>query len=274
MPFTLVKGRYKPNAGIPDGDSVRFLADDLSLWNKLQGKPVKLGTGVKTKNTVQLRFEGIDAIEKGAIKPLSVNARDSMFRLINFDENNNPEPEGYILTRMTDDKAGRPICFVFAGDANRDDGSEVWLDNIMLQSSVNYLQAKAGYAYPLYYNTLFASLRNEFNIAFSYARENHLGYWPSDNTTTGVTVTSQADLATINPIWPKLWRRLEEYLRNNNSLAGFIVFLEEKDERVDLLTIMEERGLQDYLEVNGNHVRLTELPENLRVVSEAGQRSH
>lgn len=273
MPFTLIKGRFKPRTGFPDGDSVRFLADDLSLWDKLEGKPAKLGTGVNTKNTAQLRFEGIDAIEKGAIKPLSVNARDSMLRLINFDENNNPVPEGYILARMTDDKAGRPICFVFTGDANCDDGSEVWLDNIMLQSSVNYLQAKAGFAYPLYYNTLFASLRNEFNIAFSYARANNLGYWPSDNTTAGVTVTSQVDLATINPIWPKLWRRLEEYLHNNNILDGFKDFLEEKNERVDLLTIMEERGLQDFIEVNGNNVRLTEPPENLRVISEAGQRN-
>jgi hypothetical protein len=273
MPFTLIAGRYKPKAGFPDGDSARFLADDLSLWSKLEGRPVKLGTGVKTKDTVQLRFEGIDAIEKGATKPLSVNARDNMLRLINFDEDHNPEPEGYILARMTDDKAGRPIRPAFTGDASSDDGSEVWLDNIMLQSSVNYLQAKAGYAYPLYYNTLFASLRNEFNNAFDYARTNNLGYWPSDNTTVGVTVTSQADLETINPIWPKLWRRLEEFLRNNNDLAGFIDFLEDKDERVDLLTIMEERGLQDFIEVDGNHVRLTESPENLRVISEAGQRN-
>ena len=64
MPFTLIKGRFKPGAGIADGDSVRFLANDLGLWGKLQGRPVTLGTGAKTKDTVQLRFEGIDAIEK------------------------------------------------------------------------------------------------------------------------------------------------------------------------------------------------------------------
>ena len=73
--------------------------------NRLEGKLVKLGAGVKTKDTVQLRFEEIDATEKGATKPLSVHAKDNMLRLINFDEENNPEPEGYILARITDDNA-------------------------------------------------------------------------------------------------------------------------------------------------------------------------
>jgi endonuclease YncB( thermonuclease family) len=272
MPFTVIKGRFKPKAGIPDGDSVRFLADDLGLWRKLEGRPVKLGTGVKTKDTAQLRFEGIDAIEKGATKPLSTESRDSMLRLIGFDEDSDPEPRGCILTRMTDDKAGRPIGFVFAGDAEWNDGSEVWLDGATLRGSVNYRLAEAGYAYPLYYNTLFASLREEFDVAINHARQHGLGYWPHDKTITGVTVNGRADLATVDPIWPKLWRRLDEFLRDHPSLAGFVDFLEEKDERVDLLTIMEERGLQDFIEVNGNTVRLKGMPENLRVIAKAGGR--
>lgn len=103
MPFILIKGRFKPRAGTPDGDSVRFLAKNLSLWKKLEGKPVRFGTSAKTKNTVQLRFEGIDAIEKKAIKPLSTQARDSMLKIIGFDEDH-PEPPCYVLFRMTDDQ--------------------------------------------------------------------------------------------------------------------------------------------------------------------------
>jgi hypothetical protein len=33
---------------------------------------------------------------------------------------------------------------------------------------------------------------------------------------------------------------------------------------------MEERGVQDLVEVRGTRVRLTEIPENLRVVGRAG----
>jgi hypothetical protein len=245
----------------------------LNLWSKLEGTLVRLGTGIQTKNTAQLRFEGIDAIEKGAVKPLSTNARDNMFELIGFDRANHPEPVGYILARMTDDRSGRPICFVFAGVTSRRDGSKVSLNGPMLRNSVNYQQAKTGFAYPLCYNTLFASLRREFNQAISFAKQKDLGYWPHDGTLGGVTVRSHDDLAAIHPIWPKLWRRLDEFLRNADSLDGFIDFLEQRNERIDILSIMEERGLQDVVKVQGNRVWMTEPPENLRVVGRVGRRN-
>lgn len=272
MSFLLIKGWFKPQAGIPDGDSVRFLAHNVELWTKLEGRQPVLAKGPKTTDTVQLRFEGIDSIEKGATKPLAYQARDTMFQLIGFDENDNPEPEGYVLVRMTDDKTGRPIAFVFAGTTRKQDGDEVFLDGPMLQKSVNYLQMRQGFAYPLYYNTLFASLREEFNRALAQARNDGLGYWPFDQTQAGVKVKTKADLSEIHPIWPKLWSRLETFLRNHDSLTGFIDFLEEKNERIDILPIMEERGLQDIVKVKNKKVSLTELPENIRVVGKAGQR--
>lgn len=272
MPFTLIKGRFRPKAGVPDGDSVRFLANDLNLWKRLEGS-VQLGTGVETNSTVQLRFEGIDAIEKGAIKALSTAARDNMLKLIDFDEADNPEPTGFILSRMSDNTSGRPICFVFAGDTNLRDGIEVFLDKPMLRDTINYRQARDGYAYPLYYNTLFASLREEFNAAIALAKQDNIGYWPDDKTLEGVEIENRDTLASIPPIWPKLWRRLEEFLRNADSLAGFSNFLEQRNERLDILSIMEERGLQDVVDVQGDEVKMTEPPENLRVVGEAGRRN-
>ena len=137
---------------------------------------------------------------------------------------------------------------------------------------MNYRQVLAGYAYPLYYNTLFAELRNEFNVALTAARTAKCGYWPKDKTRNGVTVKSTADLATIKPVWPKLWRRLQEYFKKHDSLASFVAFLAKKNERLDVLSIMEERGLQDVVKVSGNKVRLTEAPENLRVRGKVGKR--
>jgi len=43
------------------------------------------------------------------------------------------------------------------------------------------------------------------------------------------------------------------------------------NERLDVLDVMEERGLQDLVEVRGNKVRLIEPPENLRVRGKAGK---
>ena len=271
MPFTIIQGRFKPNTGRPDGDSVRFIANEKELWSRLKGRPVELGRG-KFQDTVQLRFEGIDAIEKGAIQPLANQAKENMFRLIGYDAVANPEPVGYILARMTDDRSGRPICFVFAGSTSQKDGSEVQLQIPLLRKSVNYLQVKNGFAYPLYYNTLYAELRRELDKAVAWVRQKRLGYWPSDKTTKGVVVQRHADLATIPPIWPKLWRRLDDFLRHTEGLDGFVASLEKKKERVNILSIMEERGLHTLIKVTGNKVRMTEPPENLQVIGRAGKR--
>lgn len=272
MPFTLIKGKFKPKAGIPDGDSVRFLANNLKHWEKLEGRPVKLGAGAETKNTVQLRLEGIDAIEKGAAQPLANEARDNLFSLLDYDAQNNPEPKGYILSRMTDDTSGRPICFAFAGATDKTDGSDVFIDRAILRKSANYRQMLAGYAYPLYYNTLFASLRAEFNGALRLAKQGNRGYWPKDKTLRGVTISSLTSLATISPIWPKLWRRLETHVKAGRPMSDFVDFLARENERIDILSIMEERGLQDVVKVQGDKVRLTVAPEDIRVVGEAGHR--
>jgi hypothetical protein len=269
MPFTLIKGSFKPQAGEPDGDSVRFLADNLALWAKLKGRDVELGTGTTTRDTAQLRFEGIDAIEKTAIQPLATNARDNMFALIGHDSAT-PMPRGYVLARMTDDQSGRPIAFAFAGQASRADGSQVTLRVPLLRQSVNYKQMEAGFAYPLYYDTLFRDLREGFNAALAVGKTQPNGYFPTDATMTGVVVTSRADLATIPPIWPKLWRRLDEYLRRGAPLSGFKAWLAQRNERIDVLPAMEQRGMDALVDVTGNTVRLLENPENLRVVSKAG----
>ena len=68
MGFTLIKGAFHLDAGDPDGDSVRFKADDDRQFESLRGRRVEF----KTDGTVQLRYEGIDTIEKAAIQPLAM----------------------------------------------------------------------------------------------------------------------------------------------------------------------------------------------------------
>jgi hypothetical protein len=60
MAFTLTRGKFVPKVGIPDGDSVRFRANDPIYWLKLKGRTVNMNFDSRT---VQIMFEGIDAIE-------------------------------------------------------------------------------------------------------------------------------------------------------------------------------------------------------------------
>ncbi len=259
MKFTLIKGRFKPKTGHPDGDSVRFQADDPALWNQVPGHPNNV------ESVVQLRFEGIDTLEKAAITPLSTLAKESMLNLIGFHETDQPTPPGYILTNGFTIK--RPVCFVFAGDSRRKDGAQVSLDTAMVRDSVNYRQAQTGYAYPLFYNTLDTQAQKALAAAIGIVAQRLLGNWPTDATQTGVTVQTRADLATIPPIWPKLWRRLETFLKKNRPLAEFTPFLASQNERMRIASSGKERGFNEMVVVHGNQVKMTESPRELIVIS-------
>jgi hypothetical protein len=261
MPFVLIKGTFFPGVGIPDGDSVRFAADDISLWDRLDGQIDDPGTN----DTVQLRFEGIDSIEKTAIQPLATDSRDSMLSLIGA-SNLLDKPRGYVLSRSADPH-GRPIAFAFKGNASEADGASIFLRADRLRQSVNFLQLRNGFAFPLYYNTLFRELRETLNEALDEARAANRGYWKTDATLTGVTIVTRSQLSEIPPVWPKLWRRLEEFLRTHQGLDDFLEFIRATGERADDLTTFEQSSLDNFMEVTGNAVRMKIDPRMLRVVS-------
>ena len=123
---------------------------------------------------------------------------------------------GYVLSKAAESH-GRPIVFAFMATHPRIGGADVFLDAARLRESVNFKQTQAGFAYPLYYNTLFRQLRATLNEAVDDARANQRGYWPTDATQTGVTVSQRSQLVSLPPIWPKLWRRLEEFLRTRTG---------------------------------------------------------
>ena len=61
MPFTLMKGEFVPEAGRPDGDSIRFRPDDPDPIFRLRrrGSAPRIN---QNNGTIQLRFEGIDTM--------------------------------------------------------------------------------------------------------------------------------------------------------------------------------------------------------------------
>jgi len=73
MPFLLIKGTFRPATGVPDGDTVRFAADNIDLLFRLEqrGRPPRLNAG---NGTIALRYEGIDAMERDARHPESSDA--------------------------------------------------------------------------------------------------------------------------------------------------------------------------------------------------------
>jgi len=108
-------------------------------------------------------------------------------------------------------------------------------------------------------------IRQELAAAFVAARTAQRVLHQNDGTMAGVPIQSRNDLTTIPPIFPKLWRRLEEYLRNHNSIAGFKIWLEARDSE-KLSTLSDQRtsiSFDNVIDVEGNTIKLLYSAEDM-----------
>jgi endonuclease YncB( thermonuclease family) len=299
MPFIVIEGTYHlvgrngdgQEAGFqPDGDSLHFKPANPALLNRLTRleRPYRLSR----IGSIQLRFEGIDALElhfspgRGRPDtrqppPLAEQARDFLTGQLGL----NPVPyapprnitvkppvrhdgaPGYILSRSLE-VHGRPVSFAFAGPSPATDGADVFLTVDWLKRSLNYKLIQSGNAYPLFYETLFVDLRNALAAAARQARAGKRGLWGQDRSQTGVAASSQGDLEREAVIFPKLFRRLSEYFAQpNGGLDGFLPWLEATREQVQDLTTTNFTHFENVVSVQDNMVHLTRLPEQLVFIS-------
>jgi endonuclease YncB( thermonuclease family) len=293
MPFTLIQGTFhlvgrtragKDSGFEPDGDSMQFKPDNAKLLDRLQ----KNGSAYRLTSigSTQLRFEGIDALElhfEGSHqpRPLADNARDFLTGRLGLNPVPYKPPEdlsvlppverdgtpGFILSRALE-AHGRPVAFVFDRDPPQPDGAEIVLKPALLRKSVNFKSMAAGHAYPLYYDTLFVDLRDAFTAATATAREKKLGIWADDRSVSGIAIGDQATLERDAVVFPKLFRRLTEYLKEHpGDAAGFVTWLADKREQVLDLTTHNFTHFDNVVEEKGGAVRLLRRPQELVFVS-------
>lgn len=279
MPFQLVRGRLHALNYSPDGDTIRFEPDDEDQLGLLEGDaPAELNR----RGHVSLRLEGIDALEthfEGRHQPLDLaqGARERLLALagitgVTWDrrestivaaEDGTP---GYILSRSTD-KFGRVVAFLFAGESDleegRDPGPEVFLDAALMARSINAKLLAEGLAYPTYYWSLFADLRDALTEVTDRARAAGAGVWARDRTNQLFAVPSMAALTDELVIMPKLFRRASVYLAGAGGIAGFKDALEESAEPVFDLRSRNFTHFDTFVEEDEGRIRLTRQPEEL-----------
>jgi endonuclease YncB( thermonuclease family) len=285
MPMILIDGTFSILNTAPDGDSIRFIPNNPSLWKKLETKvrPNKSGG-------VQLRLEAIDALEThyrpsvGAIgtqhqpTQLARAASARLLDLLGFDsstvERNQGEQikkavpaqvPGYIVTRFAD-TYGRAVAFAFKGKADKPDGESIFVDKALLHQSANYQILLEGLVYPTFYSKLYADLRRELTAAATKARSKKLGIWVEDATNSGFTLKSLKTITDEVEILPKLFRRLLSYLAINDGgveLDGFAAYLEANNDRLLILPEGRITGFDNIVEIDGQTLKLTEKAENL-----------
>lgn len=270
--------------------SIQFRPTDPTLLDRLD----RVGRRYRLTNigSTQLRFEGIDALElhyrpehgdeTHQPRPLADESRDYLTARCNLNPVPYAQPRGirvdppvqrdatagYILSRSLEAN-GRPVAFAFVGQPPAVDGSEIRLDVPLLRRSMNYRSLQNGHAYPLFYDTLFADLRAALTTAAANARSAGKHLWSRDLSQNGIAVTSQDDLERDGVVFPKLFRRVTEFLTEpGNGLAGFLDWLSDKNEPVlDLAANSNFTHFDNVVEVTANTVRLTRRPEQLVFVS-------
>jgi endonuclease YncB( thermonuclease family) len=225
-PFYLtIKGKFVIADKEPDGDSVRFIADDSDLYQELQRnyriKPSR-------DRSVQLRFEGIDAPEVHYgryAQPLGDETRDFLLKKMGFakikfqgDRVQSADPDtisGVILTQAADVN-GRPISYALIGKnaAQLENGDWTQVEPELLRQTLNFLMMAEGRAYYTVYTSTPRSHRQVLREAALAAREKDLGVWAADST----SIFRLVDFDSITPpngqlILPKLFRRCTDYLK-------------------------------------------------------------
>ncbi len=284
MSFVVIQGTFHVVGYSPDGDSVRFRAENEANWARLSGPRLVPDDHPEGEPFyAQLRFEAVDTLEThyagehqppglatAAVKSLllglgitGVGWNDSRSEVTRA----NDGTEGYILSRAVEEY-GRPVAFVYTGVPSEgiDDGAEVFLDADLMRRSLNYRLIESGLAYPTYYEGLFPDLRDAITEEVARARAKTLGVWAEDRTTRGFEVEGPRSVTEEHVILPKLFRRLVEYLGEGAPLSGFEEWLGAREERVTVISTTHFAHLDDLVEVGGEtgrSVRMTEPPENL-----------
>ena len=265
--FYFIRGSFVIIGKQPDGDSVRFIADDTSLLNKLKNhNRIRLSKD----NSVQLRFEAVDAPELhylGQAQPLGDTSRDALVKMMGFDNlafrsdgatvtTSRPQTvRGAILSKAAEVN-GRPISYVLlAKDAKGfADGVQIKVSDVILQKTLNTRQLENGMAYLTVYSSTPKDHQNFLRQVAAKARTAKLGVWARDSSAKFKLENKDSVNQRGALILPKLFRRCISYLnaKNKNPSLGSLS---------DWMRFTQDTGVSedDLVKTNGQVARLSSL---------------
>ena len=223
--YRLIKGKLivRPRQS-PDGDSMRFVADDMSLFDTLPRYSPPRESG--SESSYQLRFQAIDTPELhygGVAQPHGVESRNILLEWLGVEPSAwdwAVAPAGFSWEQdaaiLTDgfEGHGRPIAFVLR-HLDQPDGADIKLTNDILSQTYNFHAVKQGAAYlGLYSGGLSFETQSHLISTYKTARDSKVGIWGLDRTLGFVVVT----LDNLGPeegvlIYPKIFRRCVDALR-------------------------------------------------------------
>ena len=268
MAFTWVRGRLVVVGYQPDGDSVRFIPDDLAVVRKLQnGRRVEPS---KKDGSIQLRLDAIDAPEthyEDQAQPLAIPARDTLvagvgFSDVRYDEHgtvtaSTPDTVPAAICASLVEVNGRPVSLLVTGEAvtRHADGDEVDPATVV-DTSVNAVQTSNGRAYLTLYTSTPEAVRTRF-VELARAGAGAGSVWAADHSD-GFTLTKQPDVGPEGAlVLPKLFRRCTDYLKADTKQT-FLAWLTDQGADDDPVEVGGKRTtLSALITQKGDTVSLT-----------------
>lgn len=274
----VIHGRFRVKGYSPDGDSIRFEADNHDNWS-WSGFKWKSAYRKKRKRK-QLRIEAIDALEthyEGCRQPgaFSVAAMESLLEMLGIKnavfnlsvtriDEADDQTHGAIITAGLD-VFDRPVCFVFPEGLELEDGSEIESAELPWKDSLNYQLLERGLVYPTFYSTLDDSILDGFRKATRRMRASSKGLWAVDRTH-GFDLWDVDTVQERVVIMPKFFRRLIRFFEARTSFDELRDYLDQTREKVRHIATGETARFTSFVEVEGRRIRLTAKPEDLRFI--------
>ncbi|PPS46026.1 thermonuclease family protein [Chroococcidiopsis sp. TS-821] len=223
--YRVIKGNFVIKGKEPDGDSVRFIANNPNLYEELHRS---YRIELSRDRSVQLRFEGIDAPEVHYGRDAQIlgdKARDRLLDLMGFKniiftgnrvESTDPDRRpGAILSKAADAN-GRPVSYIFLDEdaAQLEDAEWIRVEDKRLKKTINYQMIQDGNAYYTVYTSTPLSHQKLLRKVATQARTDKLGIWAED-ATNEFELEDKTSITVPNGqlILPKLFRRCIDYLK-------------------------------------------------------------
>ncbi|MFA4839752.1 MAG: thermonuclease family protein [Candidatus Neomarinimicrobiota bacterium] len=273
MNYKIIKGKFHVVGYSPDGDSIRFAAENDANWDFFSWKKQ---SDRKCKKK-QIRFEAIDALEThyeeshqprafgiGALENLLdlLGIRNVVYNLILTKIVSAEDGAGGFIASQSLDVYNRPISLVFSNDVRLKDGDEVPLADLPMTKCVNLKMAKIGLAYPTFYSSMEDALLELFTKTAQTARKNRVGLWALDKTG-NFTIWNTTTITDDIVILPKLFRRLTIFFQNCSDFDQLDGYLNKQEDRVLIRSTGQKTKFADLLKITGRNIQFSCQPEDL-----------
>jgi endonuclease YncB( thermonuclease family) len=253
LPFVVLHGNFVARRRqMPDGDTVHFAATSPFRRGRVD---VRVPVSADGSTSVALRLQSIDAPEKA--QPQGASARDHLLRWLGFrpsdlglsdsdfsvDDVLRTRP-GWIASHGMDGN-GRVLAYVFKGAPAAPHGQQVSATTVLgwLKRSGNHALCASGAVHPSFYNNTDESHAVVFQTAARKARAVSKGVWAQDRTTQGFVPTPDALDADGTLIYPKFFRRVQEWKKAKPDADAFIAWLKQQDSGKKLVHGAQRNGV-------------------------------